>query len=133
VAERSGQKALARLRQRCLALPDSSEKASWGHPNFRTGRRAFAAFEWVKGRPSIAVRLDAPTVDLLLSQHENFFLTPYGRGLWISAWADRPIDWAFLDELIERAHRESLTKRRRAELDGDSGPTARTAPTKKRR
>jgi hypothetical protein len=42
-----------RLRSLCLTLPETSERSSWGHPNFRAGRKTFAAFEIVRGRPSI--------------------------------------------------------------------------------
>ena len=43
-----------KLRALCLSFPETSETSSWGHPNFRAGKRTFAAFERVKGRPSIA-------------------------------------------------------------------------------
>jgi predicted DNA-binding protein (MmcQ/YjbR family) len=115
---RSGGKALDRMRRRCLGLPETSEKGSWGHPNFRAGNKTFAAFEWIRGRPSIAVRLDAAEVDHLRSRHRDFFLTPYGRGIWVSAWADLGPDWALLDDLIERAYRKVALKRMLAALDG---------------
>jgi predicted DNA-binding protein (MmcQ/YjbR family) len=127
----AGDKALTRMRRRCLGLPETSETDSWGHPNFRAGRKTFAAFEWIKGRPSIAVRLDAAEVDLLLTQHRNFFLTPYGRGIWVSAWADQPVDWALLDELIERAWRKVALRRMLAAHDGK--PTRATAKRKSQR
>jgi predicted DNA-binding protein (MmcQ/YjbR family) len=114
---RGGGKALARLRRLCLGLPETSEAGSWGHPNFRAGKKTFAAFEWIQGRPSIAVRLDAAAVDYLRSRHKNFFLTPYGRGVWASAWADRPIDWALVEELVERAYRKVALRRMLAALD----------------
>jgi len=41
--------ALRRVRKYCLSLPESSEVGSWGHPNFRAGKRTFAAYEWIKG------------------------------------------------------------------------------------
>jgi hypothetical protein len=34
---------VAKLRRLCLALPETSERASWGHPNFRAGKRTFVA------------------------------------------------------------------------------------------
>ena len=105
------------MRRRCLGLPETSEKGSWGHPNFRAGEKTFAAFEWIQGRPSIAVRLDAAAVDHLRTQHRNFFLTPYGRGIWVSVWADSALDWALVDDLIERAYRQVALKRMLAALD----------------
>jgi predicted DNA-binding protein (MmcQ/YjbR family) len=61
-----GGEALERLRAMCLSFPETSEAASWGHPNFRAGRTVFAAFEHINGRPSIAFRLGPTDVGLLL-------------------------------------------------------------------
>jgi predicted DNA-binding protein (MmcQ/YjbR family) len=95
---------LARLRSICLALPETSEKPSWGHPNFRAGKKTFVAFERVKGRPSIAFRLPPAEVERLL-QRKQFFATPYGRGLWASLWADGRMDWRAVQRLVERSYR----------------------------
>src|SRR5512140_57873 len=70
----------ARARKQCLAFPETVEALAWGHPNFRAGRKTFCAFEVVRGRPSIAFRLSPPDMDLVL-QRDEFFSTPYGRGL----------------------------------------------------
>jgi predicted DNA-binding protein (MmcQ/YjbR family) len=98
------------LRRVCLSLPETSETNSWGHPNFRAGKRVFAAFEMVKGRPSIAVRLDPVDVQRLLARRE-FFATPYGRGRWVSLWADERLDWKFVTELVHRSYRTVANKR----------------------
>ena len=100
---------LRRLRTFCLALPETTEADSWGHPNFKAGRRTFAAFEWIKGRPSIAFGLDPVDVDLLL-QRRNFFATPYGRGQWASVWADGPVNWRLVERLLRRSHRLATIK-----------------------
>jgi len=55
MASRSG--VLQRFRAACLSFPEASERSSWGHPNCRAGKKTFAAFERVKGRPSMAFRL----------------------------------------------------------------------------
>jgi len=107
---------LERLRALCLALPETSEKASWGHPNFRAGKRTFAAFERVGGRPSMAFRLDRTEV-LRLVRRKQFFETPYGRGLWVSLWADEPVDWSLVSNLVLRSFRTVAGKRRSAALD----------------
>lgn len=108
-----------RLRELCLSLPETSESASWGHPNFRAGKRTFATFEIVKGRPSIALRLDPVNVDLLLRRRQ-FFATPYGRGQWASLWADERLDWKFVTELVQRSYRTVANKRMVDLLDGRS-------------
>ena len=110
---------LDRLRRQCLALPETSEVESWGHPGFRAGRRTFVTFEQVRRRPSIAFRLDPMDVELLLRRKE-FFETPYGRGQWVSAWADGSLDWDLVARLIEQSYRTVALKRMLAKLD-DAG------------
>lgn len=105
-----------KLRALCLALPETRETASWGHPNFRAGKRIFSAFEIVKGRPSIAFRLDARDIDLLLRK-KNFFATPYGAGRWVSAWVDGSVDWRFVARLLDRSYRTVANKRMITALD----------------
>lgn len=100
---------LGRVRRLCLALPETTERASWGHPNFRTPRRTFVTFEAVKSRPSIAFRLNAADVDLLL-RRRSFFVTPYGRGQWVSVWADRAVDWRLVTRLVRNAHRLAMKR-----------------------
>jgi len=66
-ASPAAERALQRIRRLCLALPETSEMLAWGHPVFKAGKKTFAALEPIKGRPSIAVRLDPVDVDLLVS------------------------------------------------------------------
>jgi predicted DNA-binding protein (MmcQ/YjbR family) len=108
---------LQRVRKLCLSFPESNEVASWGHPNFRAGKRTFVAFEWIKGRPSIAFRLNPTDVDLLL-RRERFFATPYGQDKWVSVWADASLDWDLVGRLLERSYRLVALKRMTAALDG---------------
>jgi predicted DNA-binding protein (MmcQ/YjbR family) len=110
-------RALQRVRQRCLSLPESSEAGSWGHPNFRAGKKTFAAFEWIKERPSIAFRLNPTDVDLLL-RRRGFFATPYGQGRWVSVWADGALNWRLIGHLLEQSYRVVALKRMLAALDG---------------
>jgi predicted DNA-binding protein (MmcQ/YjbR family) len=90
---------------------------SWAHPSFRAGKRTFITFEWIKGRPSIAFRLDPIDVDLLLHR-KGFFVTPYGQGRWVSAWADTSLDRSLVERLVVRSYRIVALKRMVAALDG---------------
>jgi predicted DNA-binding protein (MmcQ/YjbR family) len=114
-AGRSGGKILQRVRRQCLSLPETSEAASWGHPNFRAGKRVFVAFEWIGGRPSIAFRLNPTDVDLLL-RRKGFFVTPYGQGRWVSVWADRAVSETLVRRLVEQSYRVVALKRMVAAL-----------------
>jgi len=109
----------ARARRLCLAFPETSEKQSWGHPNFRAGTKTFCAFEMLSGRPSIAFRLSPEDVDRAL-RRKHFFATPYGRGLWASTWVDGAVDWKVVATLIELSYRLVANKRMLSVLG--SGP-----------
>ena len=108
---------LQRVRRLCLALPETCEALAWGHPVFKAGTKTFAAIEPIKGRLSVAFRLDPVDVDLLL-ERKPFFATPYGRGLWVSAWADEALDAALIGRLVERSYRVVALKRMVKALDG---------------
>ena len=110
---------IEKLRGLCLAYPETSETASWGHPNFKAGKKTFVAFEQVKGRPSIAFRLAERDVERLLTRRQ-FFVTPYGRGQWVSLRAEGKIDWKAVADLVDRSYRVVALKRMVATLDGHS-------------
>ena len=116
----SNEQTLKKLRSLCLSLPETSEASSWGHPNFKAGKKMFAAFERVKGRPSMAFRLDPDDVDRLLGR-KQFFVTPYGRGQWVSLWADGALDWRAVEDLLDRSYRVVALKRMLTALATRSG------------
>ena len=113
----SPDKVLARVRKIALSYPESNETAAWGHPNFRAGKKAFVTFERWEGRPSIAFRVQDAEKEKGRSGGE-FFVTPYGRGQWVSLWIDRPVpEWAVLEELIDKSYRLVAIKRMLNSLD----------------
>ncbi|MFN8062242.1 MAG: MmcQ/YjbR family DNA-binding protein [Vicinamibacterales bacterium] len=109
--------ALNRVRKFCLSLPETTETTSWGHPNFRAGKRTFVTFEWIEERPSIAFRLSGTDIDLLLGR-PGFFVTPYGRNQWVSLWVSASTDWRLVTRLLEQSYRMVALKRMVAALDG---------------
>jgi predicted DNA-binding protein (MmcQ/YjbR family) len=111
---------VGKLRALCLAFPETSETSSWGHPNFRAGKRIFSAFEIAKGRPSIAFRLEATDINRLL-RNKSFFATPYGQGRWASMWVDGPVDWRLVARLLECSYRVVANKRMITALDDPRG------------
>ena len=113
----------AHVRKECLALPETSEAMSWGHPNFRAGKRTFCAFELIGGRPSIAFKL--PADDPALRPWGDAFATPYGRGAWTSIWIDGAVDRQAIAVLAERSYRGVATKRMVRALD-ERAATRRT-------
>jgi len=97
-------------------LIDSSGTATHAGDAGLRRKKTFVAFEQIKGRPSIAFRLESIDVELLL-RCKQFFVTPYGRGQWVSAWADVPLDWRLVNDLLRRSYRLVALKRMIAALD----------------
>ena len=116
LARHSADPTLTRLRKLCLSLPETSEIDSWGHPNFRAGKRTFVTFEWIKGQGSVAFRLNKADIDSLL-RRRKFFVTPYGRGQWVSLWANGRVSWNLVRELVQRSYQIVALRRMISALD----------------
>ena len=113
----SPDKVLAMVRKQCLSYPESNETAAWSHPNFRAGKKAFVTFERWEGRASIAFRVPDAEKEKGRSGGE-FFVTPYGRGQWVSLWIDKAIpEWSVIEKLIDTGYRLVALKRMLAALD----------------
>ncbi|HEX6035021.1 MAG TPA: MmcQ/YjbR family DNA-binding protein [Anaerolineales bacterium] len=88
------EKQLERVRQVCLALPETSERLSHGEPTFFLHKKVFAMFaDNHHNDGHIAVWLPAPAgfqSALIEAQPEIYFKPPYvgGRG-WIGIELDR--------------------------------------------
>lgn len=108
---------LRRVRGLCLSLPETTEAGSWGHPNFRAGKRTFVTYEWIKKRPSIAFRLN-PSEVARYAAKPGFFLTPYGKGQWVSLEADRRVNWLLAKTLVLKSYRLVALRRMTEALDG---------------
>jgi predicted DNA-binding protein (MmcQ/YjbR family) len=112
-----------RVREICLALPESSEVPSWGRPSFRVaagaGSRIFVVVGTHPGLPHTVVF--KPDIDErhALIQDARFFSPPYaGAGGWLAIGIDPPeTDWAELAELIETSYRQVASKRQVALVD----------------
>ena len=101
-----------RVRQLCLALPETSEKISHGRPSFRVGERMFAMFmDDHHGDGRVAVWLKAaPGVQEILvgSDPRRFFVPPYvGPSGWIGVRVDLDPDWEEVAVHVREAHREA--------------------------
>jgi predicted DNA-binding protein (MmcQ/YjbR family) len=100
----------ARVRRQCLGLPGAIEALAWGHPVFKAGGKMFCAFEVMKGRPSIAFRLDTKSAAAALKD-VRCFASPYGRGLWVSVWVDEAVDWKQVGAFVDESYRTVAPKR----------------------
>ena len=99
-----GEAVLKRLRQICCSLPNVTETKSWGHPNWRTGKKLFASWDEYKGIQCIAFNAGFPLQDVLL-QDPRFFYAPYaGNRGWVCMKIDGKMDWSEIKELIQRSY-----------------------------
>ena len=103
---------LARSREICLALPETSERLSHGAPTFFVrGKRAFAmVLSNHHGDGRFAIWCAAPDgMQRLLveSETERFFVPPYvGHRGWLGVRLDRRLDWDELAGIVEDAYGE---------------------------
>jgi hypothetical protein len=106
------ERVLAKLRELCLALPETSERPSHGAPTFFV--REKKAFVMVvtdhhgDGRFAIWCAA-APGVQEMLveADAERFFRPPYvGHRGWLGVRLDRGLDWNELAGIVEDAYAE---------------------------
>lgn len=111
-AEREQAKVLGKLREICLALPETSERLSHGAPTFFV--RARRAFLMVltnhHGDGRFAIWCAAPDgmqKMLVEGDPERFFVPPYvGHRGWLGVRLDRRLNWNELAGIAEDAYAE---------------------------
>ena len=103
---------LARLRQICLALPETSERLSHGAPTFfvRSKRAFLMVLTNHHGDGRFAVWCAAPDGMqrmLVEAEPERFFVPPYvGHRGWLGVRLDRTPDWEEIAGIAEDAYAE---------------------------
>ena len=103
---------LERIRELCLALPETSERLSHGAPTFFV--RAKRAFVMVltdhhgDGRFAIwCAAADGLQAMLVNADPERFFVPPYvGHRGWLGVRLDRALDWDEVAGIAEDAYAE---------------------------
>src|SRR5262249_15010045 len=104
-------RALERVRNLCLALPEACEVEAWGHPTFRAGKKMFAAFGDGYGVLSLGLKVGHERQDELL-QDDRFFPTPYAAHQgWVSLRIDSKTDWDEVGGLVREAYQQVALKR----------------------
>jgi len=108
------------VRKLALALPESTELATWGQPTFRVRKKIFVMFSdsereaWVKSthdEQRALVQMDP----------ETFFVPPYvGPSGWVGV-RFRTVDREEMRELVTEAWRLTAPKRVVASFDEEAG------------
>ena len=103
---------LERLRELCLALPETSERPSHGAPTFFVrGKRAFLMVltsHHGDGRFAVwCAAADGMQAMLVEAEPDRFFVPPYvGHRGWLGVRLDRGLDWDELAGIVEDAYAE---------------------------
>src|SRR5438876_7035337 len=106
------ERTLTRIREICLALPETSERPSHGAPTFFVrGKRAFLMVltnHHGDGRFAIWCAAAAGMQEMLVdADPERFFRPPYvGHRGWLGVRLDRGLDWNELAGIAEDAYAE---------------------------
>ena len=118
------ERAVARIKELCLALPEAVEKPFGGHtaPSFRVGDKLFV----MTSEDGTTMTCKAPPgvqQALVAAAPDRFFVPRYvGHKGWVGARLDVEHDWDEIAELIEDSYRMTAPKRLAARLDrGEDG------------
>lgn len=115
---------LAKLRRFCLRLPETREVPSWGHPNFKAGRKMFACLEEARGALAVCFRTRLLDRESLLAD-SRFFIPPYaGTGGWVAMKVTARMDWGMLEVLLLESYRRVALKRMLRALESPKEPRA---------
>jgi hypothetical protein len=107
---------VARLREICLALPETTEKISHGEPSWFVGGKMFATLDdHHHGADHLAVWLAAALGDqeaLVKSDPKRFFVPPYvGHRGWVGVRIDGRADWRRVTTVVRDAYVQVAPKR----------------------
>lgn len=100
---------VTRLRDLCLALPEASERTTFGAPTFRIRDKIFALYSERDGRPSMWVKAPPGSQSVLLgADPDRFFVPPYLGpkgcvGMRLDDVAERRADWREVATLVRRS------------------------------
>ncbi|WP_280268429.1 MmcQ/YjbR family DNA-binding protein [Nocardia wallacei] len=115
---------LPRLREICLALPESSERLSHGCPTFFVrGKKVFTMYTlaaYDEPGPAIWCPASLGAQELVDAEPERFFVPPYvGHRGWIGVRLDVDLDWTEIEGIVRDAFRLVAPKKLVARLDVD--------------
>lgn len=99
---------LVRLRAICLALPEATERLTWGDvPTFRVRHKIFALYELNPRQSRVGVWCKAPPglqEGLVGADPARFYVPPYlGGDGWLGVRLDVPTDWDEVAGLVEES------------------------------
>jgi len=108
-----------KLRDICLAFPETAEKEAWGDATWRVRDKIFAMEKRGDGRSSVWCKAPEGSQAMLIeADPDRFFVPPYvGSKGWVGMRLDRSPDWDEVARLIRRSYSLIAPKRLAALLD----------------
>lgn len=111
----------ARLRERCLALPDAYEQRAWVGTRWMVRKRTFAhvlaiALDDAEPMTVLAFRSAGEELEMLLHAGHPFLALGWGRDA-IGVVIDAATDWAEIGELVTESFCVMAPKRLAAQVD----------------
>lgn len=108
--------AIKRLREICLALPETTEKEAWGECTFRVGGKMFAMTDnnhHNSGHVAVWIKAPAMVQEILVgSDPKRFFKPPYvGPKGWVGVRLDVKVRWDELAAILNDGYLMSAPKR----------------------
>jgi len=100
----STDEAARKVRELCLALPDTQETTPWGAPHFRVGKKIFAGLDEKDGTVRLTVQLEPEHASTLVDQDPRFEWYPRQKHV-VSMDVTRVKNWAEVKALIEESYR----------------------------
>lgn len=113
---------LSKLREICLAFPETTERLSHGEPTwFVRDKKVFVMYADHHHDDRLAFWCAAPAgvqQGLVETEPERFFVPPYvGHRGWLGVRLDVPVDWEEIAEIVADAYRVIAPKQLSARLD----------------
>lgn len=114
---------MQRLREMCLALPETTGRLNHGDPTwFIRSRRKFVTFASQLRDDRLAFWCAASEdMQLLLveADPERFFVRPYlGHRYWLGVYLDVSVDWDEIADIVVDAYRDKALKSLLTQFDG---------------
>jgi len=108
--------AIKRLREICLALPETTEKEAWGECTFRVGGKMFAMTDnnhHNSGHIAVWIKAPAMVQEILVgSDPKRFFKPPYvGPKGWVGVRLDVKVRWDDLAAILNDGYLMSAPRR----------------------
>jgi predicted DNA-binding protein (MmcQ/YjbR family) len=94
-----------RVRKICMALPETTETETFGHPTFRVDGKSYCVVEEYKGEQAVAVKVGLPLQGAFLKD-TRFYKTPnVGSQGWVSLRMGGKLDWHEVADLVKGSYR----------------------------